>query len=83
MTTDGFTRPERAAQIRQAKRYKRAIETRGLCCACVHRDRTQTYWGRNVCRVGQQRMHPQCERDGKGVRFEFDASVLDQFRDAA
>lgn len=64
MNSDDFTRPEHAAQIRQAKRYKRAIETRGVCCACKHRDRTETLSGRNVCRVGQQRMHPQCEKDG-------------------
>jgi hypothetical protein len=83
VSADDFTRPERAAQIRQAKRYKRAIEKCGLCVACIHRDRSQTYWGRNVCRVGQQRMHPQCERDGKGVRFEFDPAVLEQFRSAA
>jgi hypothetical protein len=36
-----------------------------------------------VCRIGQQRMHPQCEKDGKGVRFEFDESVLQEFKDAA
>ena len=80
MTADTLTRPERAAQIREAKRYRRAIEKRGLCTACRHRDREQTFWGRNVCRIGQQRQHPQCERDGKGVRFEFDETVLEEFR---
>jgi hypothetical protein len=77
-----FTRPERAAQIRQAKRYRKAIDKEGLCCACVHRS-SEVFWGRTVCKVGQQRMHPQCERDGKGLRFEFDPGVLKRFADAA
>jgi hypothetical protein len=83
LSEDSYTRPERAAEIRQAKRYRKAIEKQGLCCACKHRDRSETFWGRNVCRVGQQRMHPQCDRDGKGVRFEFDPDCLEQFKDAA
>lgn len=82
MTDGALTRPERAAQIRQAKRYRAAIEKRGLCCACKHRG-TETYFGLNVCSVGQQRRHPQCETDGRALRFEFDDTVLDQFRDAA
>ena len=80
--TDGLlTRPERAAQIRQAKRYRAAIEKLGLCCACKHRDTENTYFGLNVCAIGQQRRHPQCERDGKPTRFEFDDTVLAQFQD--
>lgn len=81
MTADTLTRPERAAQIRQAKRYRAAIEKRGLCCACKHRDKDNTYFGLSVCSIGQQRRHPQCERDGKAKRFEFDDSVLAQFQD--
>ena len=80
MSADDFTRPERAAQIRQAKRYRAAIEKRGLCCACKHRS-DETYFGLNVCSIGQQRTHPQCERDGKGLRFTFDDTVLEQFRE--
>lgn len=83
MNADDFTRPERAAQIRQAKRYRKAIEKRGLCTACKHRSLGETFWGRSICRIGQQRMHPQCERDGKGLRFEFDDTTLEQFADAA
>jgi len=83
VSANDLTRPERAAQIRQAKRYKRAIEKQGICCACVHRDRSGTYWGRTVCKIGQDRQHPACERDGKGLRFEFDPAVLEQFKDAA
>lgn len=80
MSADDFTRPERAAQIRQAKRYKAAIEARGICSACKHRS-DETYFGRSVCTIGQMRQHPQCERDGKAKRFEFDDSVLAQFQD--
>lgn len=83
MSEDALTRPERAAQIRQAKRYAAAIKKQGVCCGCKHRSRTEQFWGRSVCRIGQQRMHPQCERDGKGVRFEFDPDCLAQFSDAA
>lgn len=84
MTADEFTRPERAAQIRQAKRYKRAIEKRGICCACKHRAIGETKWGRSHCRVGgEERQHPTCDRDGKGIRFEFDDTVLGEFADAA
>ena len=81
MTADTLTRPERAAQIRQAKRYRAAIEKRGRCFACLNRDRNNTYFGLNVCSIGQQRTYPQCERDGKAKRFEFDDSVLAQFQD--
>lgn len=80
MTDGALTTPERAAQIRQAKRYRAAIEKRGLCCACKNRG-DETYFGLNVCSIGQQRTHPQCERDGKAKRFEFDDSVLAQFQD--
>jgi hypothetical protein len=83
MSADNLTRPERAAQIRQAKRYKAEIRKRGTCMACQHRDRSATFWGRSICRIGDNRQHPQCERDGKGLRFEFDPAVLEQFKDAA
>lgn len=80
MTDGALTRPERAAQIRQAKRYRAAIEKRGLCCACKHRG-DETYFGLNVCSIGQQRRHPQCETDGKALRFELDDTVLAEFQD--
>ncbi len=81
MSADDFTRPERAAQMRQARRYMAAIEKRGRCFACLNRDRNNTYFGLNVCSIGQQRRHPQCERDGKGLRFTLDDTVLEQFRE--
>lgn len=78
---NALTRPERAAQIRQAKRYRSAIKRRGLCSACVHRNKETTYWGRSICSIGENRQHPQCEQDGRAKRFEFDATVLAQFQD--
>lgn len=81
MSIDSLTRPERAAQVRQAKRYRAAIKREGLCSACKHRDKGTTFWGRSICRIGDNRQHPQCERDGKGVRFEFDADTLEKFKD--
>lgn len=77
-----FTRPERAAQIRQAKRYKAAIRNQGTCVACKHRSE-ETFWGRSICRIGNNRQHPECEKDGRGLKFEFDDSVLQQFADKA
>ena len=84
MTADNLTRPERAAQIRQAKRYRNAIQKRGICCACIHRDRDRTtVFGMSCCEVGQDRIHPQCEKDGKAKKFQFDDTVLKEFADAA
>lgn len=83
MSADSFTRPERSAQILQAKRYKAKIRRMGTCCACIHRDQTTTYWGRSICSIGDNRQHPQCEQDGKTKTFEFDATVLEQLKEAA
>lgn len=82
--TEDLTRPERAAQIRQAKRYRSAIKKRGLCSACVHRDKDRTTaFGMSCCSVGQDRIHLHCERDGKQPKFKFDPDVLGEFQDAA
>ena len=80
-----LTRPERAAQIRQAKRYRAAINREGICSACKFREQTFEVWH---CKGREERRHtppsvPVCERDGKLPRFEFDDSVLERFRDAA
>lgn len=83
MTADDFTRPERAAQIREAKRYKLAIERRGLCSACVHR-KVDVYWGmkRWSCNgKSDLRQAPGCETDGRLPKFEFDPAVLKEFKD--
>lgn len=81
MSADTLTRPERAAQIRQARRYAAAIARRGTCFACRNRSAVKL-WGQTVCRVGEARVYPACQRDGLGVGFEFDDKVLEEFRDA-
>lgn len=68
---------------RAVKRYKAHVEKHGACAVCKHRNRTETYFGRSVCRVGQTRTINECQSDGKGVKFELDEAVLEQFRDAA
>lgn len=83
MSMEDLTRPERAAQIRQAKRYKAAIEKRGTCCACKHRARDFSAWGRSVCRLDHGRQYPTCQRDGREPKFELDDTTLEEFRDAS
>lgn len=82
MSDDDYTRPGRAAEIRQAKRYKRAIQKNGICFACKHRAIVDINFGRSHCRAGgEERQHPACEGDGKQPKFQFDDTVLEQFRD--
>jgi len=85
MSADDYTQPERSAEVHKArralKRYKAHRAKHGPCSVCRHRDRTATFWGRSICRVGDNRQHPTCEQDGKGARFEFDETVLEQFKD--
>lgn len=88
MTEDKYTRAERSTEFELArrkweKRYKAIVDRCGLCHVCIHRDRGQTFWGRNICRVGQQRQYPQCQTDGKGVQFQPDAEVVDKLKEAA
>lgn len=75
-----MTRPERAAQIRQAKRYAAAIKKRGICSACVHRDKTLSV---HHCRNKEDRSDGACETDGRLPKFTFDDKVLKEFADAA
>lgn len=75
---DDLTRPERAAQVRQAKRYRAAINREGRCCACKHRDKTFGVWH---CQNSPGRQYPQCETDNGVGRFTFDDSVLARFQD--
>lgn len=83
MNVDDLTPPEKSAQRRQAKRYKVAIEKRGLCCACKHRDRSSAPFGINHCRLKVERRYPTCDRDGREPKFQFDETVLGEFKDAA
>lgn len=80
MPDEALTRPERAAQIRQAKRYRSAIQKRGLCSACKFRQQTL---GIYHCRNWEDRQHGNCETDKKLPYFEFDPDVLKEFADAA
>lgn len=79
MTSD-FTSPERSAQIRQAKRYRAAIQKRGICSACTCREKTFGIWH---CRDNPGRAHGMCQQDGRLPQFQFDDEVLKEFRDAA
>ncbi len=80
MTADDFTRPERAAQIRQAKRYRSRIMRNGLCFACIH---GETTLGVFHCRNREDRQHGACERDGQTPKFEFAVETLKKLADAA
>ena len=84
---DHYTHPERSAELMKArravKRYEAFRQKNGNCAVCRFRSLTETAWGRVVCRVGQQRVYPACEADGKGLRFEIDVDCLEQFRDKA
>lgn len=80
MTADAYTRPERAAEIRLAKRHRARIAKLGLCSACVHRGET---FGIYHCRLWHDRRHPQCDKDGKGITFTFDPETLEPLRDKA
>lgn len=81
--SDVYTQPERYVERKIAKRYRAAIKKRGLCHACVHRDKETTYFGMAVCCIGEARRHPQCESDGRAFKFQFDPATLEEFKDAA
>lgn len=76
MSEDDFTRPERAAQICQAKRYRLQIIKDGGCSFCMHRDREVLLWGRSICGTGKARSFPACIHDGKKPEFTLDESQL-------
>lgn len=87
MSEDDYTRPERSAELMKARRARKRYDAykakHGLCSVCKHRNRSETFWGRSVCRVGHQRTELVCAKDGKGVTFEVDVECLEQFRDKA
>ena len=74
-----MTRPERAAGRRQAKRYAAAINKRGICSACIHREKS---FGLYHCRNKPDRNGDKCDAT-PGPRFTFDDSVLKEFADVA
>jgi hypothetical protein len=84
VTVEGYTNPERSAELAKARRLKKRMDAKrakcGTCCICVHRETT---FGEFHCRNKPDRRHPQCETDCRGPRFTFDDSVLKEFADAA
>lgn len=78
---DHYSRPERFVERKIAKRYRAAIHKHGLCLVCIHRDRDNTYWGKSVCSVGQGRLHPQCDTDGRSFKFTVDPEAIEQFKE--
>jgi len=81
MSEDDFTRPERAAQVCQAKRYRRQIMAGGGCGFCHNRDKEFTYFGKSVCSSNRYRSFPLCMKDKQAPEFELDQSTL-RFPDA-
>ena len=73
---DHYSQPERFAERRGAKRYAAAINRLGKCCACIHRDRDATYWGRMICQYGNNRQFPECESDGRPFKFQADGEQV-------
>lgn len=84
MSADDYTRPERSAEITQArkalKRMKSARSKHGNCRICVHREVTFNVYH---CRNREDRQHGMCAFDGKAPTFQFDDAVLPEFADAA
>lgn len=76
-----YSRPERFTERKGAKRYRAAIHKLGECCACIHRDTETTYWGKRICRYGQNRLFPQCKTDGKAHQFEADGEEVTRIMD--
>lgn len=79
MTGDFFTREERFYGRMQAKRYRLAIEQKGLCYACAFRDKeTRGPFGMWKCNGYEDRMHLHCEEDGKLPKFTYDDDTLER-----
>ena len=73
---DPLTRPERFAQLGEARRYRREIFEKGGCAFCVHRDKAVLAWGRSVCAANNARSFPLCMKDGRAPAFELDQTTL-------
>lgn len=71
-----LTRPERFAQLGEARRYMRDIYEKGGCAFCVHRDKAMLAWGRSVCASSSTRSFPNCMEDGRAPAFELDQTTL-------
>jgi hypothetical protein len=81
VTGEFFTRSERAYGRLQAKRYKLAIEQKGLCYGCRWRDKeTRGPFGMWKCNGYEDRMHLHCEEDGKLPKFTYDDDTLERLK---
>lgn len=81
MTGDFFTREERSYARMQAKRYKLAIEKKGLCYGCRWRDKEiRGPFGMWKCNGYEDRMHLHCETDNKLPKFSYDDDTLERLR---
>jgi hypothetical protein len=80
LNPDNLSKPEAYAEQRFKKRYRVAIQKRGICCACVFRDRT---FDVDHCKGFEDRRDGACKTDGKLPQFAVDATALEVFRDAA
>jgi len=85
MSEDDYTRPERATELRLArrkfeKRYKAAWKKNGPCMVCKF---GTSSWGRFHCRLWPDRTYEQCRSDTKQVKFEVDPEKVNKFKDAA
>lgn len=73
---DPLTRPERFAQLGEARHYLREIYDKGGCAFCLHRDKDFLAWGRSVCAKNNKRSFPACHQDGLAPAFEIDPTTL-------
>lgn len=74
--SDELTRPERFAQLGEARRYRREIFEKGGCAFCKHRDHGVLLWGRSVCQANPTRAFPLCMKDGAKPAFDLDPTTL-------
>ena len=62
LMSDGYTRPERAAEFALARRLLAKIHARRGCPLCVHRVEG---WGRSACGLEPAKAFPGCMQDGE------------------
>lgn len=83
---DHYTNPEKATERAQARRVREKVyahvEQHGRCSICKHRSKVERVFKHSVCVIGDIRTHPTCMKDGKGISYELDESVLEQFKAA-
>lgn len=76
----GLSRPEASVDQRLKKRYRAALNRRGLCAFCACREVTL---GVVHCSQHPSRQRGMCKDDGKLPAFRLDETTLQEFLDAA